>query len=133
MNDDTIAAKLGMNPLPTPSGEDRPVTPVRTDDGLEADYAFARANIRGAIETAVEAAEEFRQIASQSQHPRAFEVLNTILDGIVRSSRELVEISRKMEETRGDDGAARPNEVHNHLYVGSTAELQRFINERRGN
>lgn len=96
-------------------------------DYADKDYNYARTNFYNIIETGTEALEQMLDVAKASEHPRAYEVVSTIMKTLVDANKDLVSMSEKKkprEETF--DG-----KVNNNLFVGSTAELQQLLKEMR--
>jgi hypothetical protein len=131
-NNDPISKALGMTPMP-----EQPklvLGTVTIDDNT--DYEYARQNIYGVIETGANALDQLAQIAAQSQHPRAFEVLANLVKTLVDANKDLLNIRKtklEIEKASGEnmnDGMGG-NKVQNNLFVGSTAELQKFLKDMK--
>jgi hypothetical protein len=91
------------------------------------DYQFARANIKSAIEDAQQALGELVDVADQSQSPRAYEVLSTMLKNVVDANKTLIDIQKTNEEVKQvrRDGNAPKTQTNN--LVLSTTELQKML------
>jgi len=104
------------------------------DDSADEDFTFARANIREVIENGTDAISKLAIIAEQSQNPRAYEVLAKLMDTVANASKELLDLQEKIQII---DKANIPrdeesrNQVTNNLFVGSTHELQKMIENMR--
>ena len=109
------------------------VTAARNDSAKE-DFTFARANIREVVENGNDAIAKLAVIADQSQNPRAFEVLAKLMDTMVAANKQLLELQK---DVRTIDKADMPQDeeakkqVTNNLFVGSTAELQKMIEDMK--
>jgi hypothetical protein len=109
------------------------VTAARNDSAKE-DFTFARANIREVVENGNDAIAKLAVIADQSQNPRAFEVLAKLMDSMVAANKQLLDLQK---EIRTIDKADMPQDeeakknVTNNLFVGSTAELQKMIEDMK--
>lgn len=132
MSDD-IARHLGLTPMSEIMdaeivGVEPPkkqiVVPKDTSEA-DRDYKYARDNFYHVIEKGTQALEDLLDVASQSQHPRAYEVLATTMKTLIDANKDLVELSRKKNEEQApkSEGA----KVTNNLFVGSTAELQQIM------
>lgn len=144
---DPIADSLGVEPLrgevvSTPSEQSLPAPKTEgahaaNADELERDYDYARGNYYSVIEKGVEGLEEIMEIAKQSQHPRAFEVVATLMKTLADANKDLVELSKQKNAPKDDDRAAArpgPDSVTNNLFVGSTSELQQMLKDaNKGN
>jgi len=148
MHDDKIASALGIVPLEeakskieenTEQEPELPIVQTETsppaiiDNGAEEnleDLEEARQNVKGVIETGDEALREMLEIAKQSEHPRAFEVVSTLMKTMLDANKDLADISTKKrfikEEIAGPKEAAQTNVTNNNLIV-STADLLKMI------
>jgi uncharacterized protein YicC (UPF0701 family) len=114
--------------------EKKPLVPVTKEptDGmdLKADlvdaYEQSKSNLQDLIDNGKDAMEELRQIASAGQHPRAFEVYATLLKNVVEANDRLLKTQKEMREMDGKKREA-DTKINNALFVGSTAELNRFL------
>lgn len=127
-NNDPIADALDLTPL-SHAAAPALADPKSAEDNN--DYEYARQNIYRTIETGANALDELAQVAAQSQHPRAYEVLTNLVKTMVEANKDLMhlkktkaEIQRMSDEPVDNMGG---NKVQNNLFVGSTAELQKFI------
>lgn len=94
----------------------------------ERDYKYARQNFIDIIEKGAEALEELMDVARQSQHPRAYEVLATTMKTLIDANKDLVEMSKK----NNPEPEEKPtNQVTNNLFVGSTNDLQKILRDMR--
>ena len=131
-NNDPISKALGMTPMP-----EQPklvLGTVTIDDNT--DYEYARQNIYGVIETGANALDQLAQIAAQTQHPRAFEVLANLVKTMVDANKDLLNIRKtklEIEKASGENmsDSMGGNKVQNNLFVGSTAELQKFLKDMK--
>ena len=108
-----------------------PVTKEPTDSiDLKTDlvdaYEQSKSNLQDLIDNGKDAMEELRQIASAGQHPRAFEVYATLLKNVVEANDRLLKTQKEMREMDGKKREA-DTKINNALFVGSTAELNRFL------
>ena len=79
-----------------------------------------------------EALFDLMDVARQSQHPRAYEVLATMMNTMVGASKDVLDLQAKKKKLLEDDPLATPNQVTNNLFVGSTADLQKMISNIKG-
>jgi DNA-binding ferritin-like protein len=95
-------------------------------DSADKDYDYARANFYNIIETGTEALEQMLDVAKASEHPRAYEVVSTIMKTLVDANKDLVDMSVDMRKGRGEETLESTNTTNN-LFVGSTSELQKML------
>ena len=99
-----------------------------TSSETERDYKYARQNFIDIIEKGAEALEELMDVARQSQHPRAYEVLATTMKTLIDANKDLVEMSRKNNPEPEDTTSSK---ITNNLFVGSTNDLQQILRDMR--
>ena len=111
---------------PEPSARIIPKT--GKDDDI--DYNYARENYYNLIERNQDAVEEMLEIAKQSEHPRAFEVVGQLIKSGLDANKELMALHKTKKELSIEKG---PSQVTNQaVFVGSTAELQKLLKVKRG-
>jgi hypothetical protein len=98
----------------------------------EADFEYARENMMEVINKGQEALFDLMDVARQSQHPRAYEVLATMMNTMVGASKDLLDLQAKKKKILEADPEASPQQVTNNLFVGSTADLQKMISNIKG-
>lgn len=133
--DDTIGKSLGLDAAKPAKQEilepEKPVVVV--DDKskeMNNDYTYARENFYNVIEKGTDALEQMLDVARASEHPRAYEVVSTLMKTLVDANKDLVDLSAKKnhvpEQVKNDN-----NVTNNNLFVGSTAELQSMLKDLR--
>ena len=131
---DEIGKSLGLEPLDdVVEGKVIERTPVPTDDKMNKDYEYARSNFYNVIESGTEALEQMLDVAKASEHPRAYEVVSTIMKTLVDANKDLVAMSTKKVESEEKASSESPNGLttNNNLFVGSTNELQQLIKDMK--
>jgi len=115
-----------LKPEPSPT-RILPKTEGKDDD---IDYNYARENYYNLIERNQDAVEEMLEIAKQSEHPRAFEVVGQLIKSGLDANKELMALHKTKKELSIEKG---PSQVTNQaVFVGSTAELQKLLKVKRG-
>jgi len=99
---------------------------------IQDDYDYARARYYSLTEKGDEAIDLMLDLARESEHPRAFEVLSTMLKQNAEIADRLMELQKKKKEVRLTDNPQQlPNSMtQNNVYVGSTTDLQRMLHNR---
>ena len=82
------------------------------DQDIDADYQYARDNLRSMINAAQQSIEDLSSIASTSESPRAYEVLSTLIKTIVDANKDLLELQRKVQLLK-QEGDSKPQNVTN--------------------
>lgn len=135
-NNDSIGKALNLAPVNNTDDVIRDLVAVAHDDSALNDFNMARSNIHEVIQNNSHAIEKLSQIADQSQHPRAFEVLATLMKVQLDANKDLLDLQKKIREiqTVDEPHSEEAKSVTNNLFVGSTAELQKMIeNMKNGN
>jgi len=99
--------------------------PVISADDSETDFQYARENLYNLIERGQDGLEEMLEIAKSSEHPRAMEVFGQLIGKLTETNKELLNLHKTKKDISQDTSG--PKNVSNNLFVGSTAELQRFL------
>jgi len=121
-----ITKLFSLNPPPVVPQQEEVELSAPT---VENDFTFIRKNIYEVIETGQTALSSLAQIAEQSQHPRAFEVLATLMKTIVESNRELLDIQKKKLDLSETQRYGDRSTITNNLVI-TTAELQRMLAQK---
>ena len=132
--DDRIDEILEITSL-VPTEEIKPEPPARiipkTGKDDDIDYNYARENYYNLIERNQDAVEEMLEIAKQSEHPRAFEVVGQLIKSGLDANKELMGLHKTKKELSIEKGG-HTTTVNNAVFVGSTAELQKLLKGKRG-
>ena len=99
------------------------------DETVDNDFKYARENLYNIIERGSEALNTLVDVANQSQHPRAFEVVGQLVKTLSDTNKDLLELQKKVKVIKKDI-PDQPQNVTNALFVGNTSELQKMINKR---
>ena len=91
----------------------------------EQDYEYSRDTYYDLIEKGRESLELMIEVARESEHPRAFEVLSGMIKGIADVNDKLIDLNKKQKDLTKEDKPAET--TNNNLFVGSTTELQRML------
>ena len=116
--------------LPEKIEQTKELKPVdNKDETVDNDFKYARENLYNIIERGSDALNTLVDVAQQSQHPRAFEVVSQLVKTLSDTNKDLLEIQKKVKVLKKDSPDA-PQNVTNALFVGNTSELQKLINKR---
>lgn len=99
------------------------------NDSAKKDFEKARANVLEVINTGIDALQNLAQVADTSQEPRAYEVLAKLTDSLINANKELLNLQQKIRDINVADAphSEHAKTINNNLFVGSTAELQKMI------
>ena len=106
---------------------ERLVPTISVDDSgdSEIDFQYVRENLYNLIERGQDGLEEMLEIAKSSEHPRAMEVFGQLIGKLTETNKELLNLHKTKKDISAEDSG--PKNVSNNLFVGSTAELQKFL------
>ena len=115
----SIASSKTVVPRPSDNLED-----------LDADYKYQRENFYNLIERGSDAIEGILEIARESDHPRTYEVAGNLIKQVAEVTEKLGDLQEKMKRLKEVPNTA-PKNVTNALFVGSTAELQKVLKDKK--
>ena len=101
-----------------------------SDKNIDADYEFSRATYYNLIMKGSEALDRMMEIADQTEHPRSYEVLSTLIGQLSLTNDKLMDLNKKRKDIKSKGLPALPpasNVTQNNLFVGSTTDLQRML------
>jgi len=129
-NNNPIYNALNLSPISDPV---KAIVAKAHDDSARNDFEMARGNIHEVIQNGTYAIEKLAQIADSSQHPRAFEVLAKLMDTMLQANKDLMELQKQIRSIDAADAPTneQARQVTNNLFVGSTADLQKVIEEMK--
>jgi hypothetical protein len=110
--------------------EETPITqiePTATKDQLKKDYEYTRANLYSLIEKGQEAVDGILELAQESDQPRAYEVAGQLIKHIGDVADKLVDLQKKVNEIENPKKEKQVTTTNNTMFVGSTADLAKFL------
>lgn len=100
------------------------------DDKVETDYAKSRDTYYDLIDKGKDALELMMEVARESEHPRAFEVLSGLIKNISDVNDKVMDLNKKHKDINKKD---EPKQVEgtttNNVFIGSTTDLQRMLQD----
>lgn len=92
------------------------------------DFEYARKIYHDLLAKGSESMEEMMEVARATEHPRAFEVLSNMMKNIADINGNLMDMHKKKKDFHQDNAKALPGgTTNNNVFVGSTADLQRML------
>ena len=121
-----------LNIQPDETRQFLPMVQDKPEDAtIQNDFDYARENLMDVIGKGQEALFDLMDVARQSQHPRAYEVLSTLMNTMVGASKDLLDLQAKKKKLLETEPNANSQQVTNNLFVGSTAEQQKMLEQRK--
>ena len=97
---------------------------------VDNDYQYSREVLFDLIEKGRGALEDMIEVARESEHPRAFEVLSGLMKHTADINDKLLDLNKKHKDINTDPLKQIENgTTNNNVYVGSTADLQRMLQD----
>jgi len=100
---------------------------------VDVDYQYSRGQLYNLIEKGQEAIDGIMDVARNSDHPRAYEVAFQGIKHVSDMTDKLIDLQKKMKTIEGDVPQKGPSTINNTMFVGSTAELQKFLKQSKIN
>lgn len=102
------------------------------DEEMLNDLNLTKENIKKLVEKGNTSLDELISVAKQSESPRAYEVVSTLMKTLLDANKDYVDISTKKKYEKEDQGQTNPkgdtHVTNNNLYI-STADLLQQLKE----
>jgi hypothetical protein len=95
-------------------------------DDVKKDYEYTRGNLYSIIEKGQEAINGILELAQESEMPRAYEVAGQLIKNVADATDKLMDLQKKLKDIE-EEKVKGPTTVNNALFVGSTADLSKFL------
>lgn len=99
------------------------------DNNVKNDYEYSRDTLYELIEKGKDALENMIEVARESEHPRAYEVLSGLIKNVSDTNDKLMDLNKKQKLMDEGDKPAQVENQQNNYYLGSTADLQKLLKE----
>jgi len=97
-------------------------------DKIKSDFEYSRDTLYDLIEKGRDALEDMINVARESEHPRAFEVLSGLIKNVADVNDKLMDLNKKHKEVHAkEESSKQVGNTTNNLFVGSTTDLQRML------
>ena len=104
------------------------VLPASTGDKLEDDFEAARNNLHLLLLDGQQALQSALDVAQQSEHPRAFEVVGNLIKQLADINQQLLDLHQQKQKLDEPKGEAKKQVTNNNaIFVGSTTDLNKLI------
>ena len=112
----------------TSDSQKHSLTQTQTTDNQKTDYEYSRDTYYELIEKGKDALESMIDVARESEHPRAFEVLSGMIKNISDVNDRLMDLNKKNKELNAKETVKQIENQQNNFYL-STAELQKMMSQ----
>jgi len=117
-----MTANLEKN-LPTITND----RPIKLDKDVKDDYEFSRKTYKDLIYTGTRSMDVLSELARESEHPRAFEVLSQTIKNISDVTKNLMDLQKQKKDLTKEEAEEAKRVTNNNVFVGSTTDLQRML------
>ena len=108
--------------------EPAPILKTQESEQLQKDYEYSRGQLYSIIEKGREAINGILELAQESDSPRAYEVAGQLIKNVGDVTDKLIDLQKKMKDINQEQKGSAPTSVTNNaVFLGSTAELQKFL------
>ncbi len=112
------------------------IIPKETEksEKIESDYEKTRNNLHEILRQGQDALNHALEVAKVSEHPRAFEVVGGLMKQLSDINHQLLDLHTKHAKLENKDAEKQQNPTNvtnNTMFVGSTTELSKMIEQMR--
>ena len=97
------------------------------EKNVDNDYKYSRDTYYELVEKGKQSLELMIEVARESEHPRAFEVLSGMIKNISDVNDRLMDLNKKKKDIDRKEEVKKIANTTNNLFVGSTTELQKLL------
>lgn len=115
-------------------GEVIPAEPTEIVDAkVSDDFEKSRENLYDLLQNGRSALMHALEVAKQSEHPRAFEVVGNLIKQLADINEQILDLHTKKQKLEDPKEGKKdsPQTVNNNLYVGTTTDLNKLINDMK--
>ena len=129
--DDNLSNALNLpksEPEPKQEVVRREVKSIKTDrTEADRDYTEVRDNLKRLIEKSEEALETLLEVATESQNPRAYEVVAQLIASSLEANNKLIHLHKQIKDIKKQEPGKTTTVTNNSIFVGNTADLQKML------
>ena len=105
---------------------------MEDNKNIKSDYDYSRETYYNLLEKGGESLDLMIEVARESEHPRAFEVLSNMMKNLAEINDKLMDLNKKNKDISKETVQATNQITNNNVFMGSTTDLQRFLqNEQK--
>ena len=99
------------------------------NDKVKSDFEYSRDTYYEILEKGKESMELMIEVARESEHPRAFEVLSNMMKNMADINDKLMDLNKKNKDINQED--IKQITTNNNVFLGSTTDLQRLLQDEK--
>ena len=105
--------------------------PNKRSNEADKDATYGREVLYNLVERGQDAVEGILELAKETEHPRTYEVAGQLIKTVGETAEKLLALQKTIRDIEKDDNPQESaGTVNNNLFVGSTAELQKFLKDK---
>lgn len=125
-----VPAKVAEKP-PLPVVIENSTTEITNlDKDLDKDYEESRKTLKELVRKGNDAIDHLLAIATDTEHPRAFEVVATLIKNTAEANEKLMVMQKSVRDMKNIKSKETVN-VDKAIFVGSTAELNKLLKGKK--
>jgi hypothetical protein len=127
--DETLSEVFDVQPMTKTEIVDKTGNIIpEVNNKVEDDYEITRNNLRVILQQGQEALQKSLDVAMQSEHPRAFEVVGNLMKQLADVNQQLLDLHMQKQKLDAPKESSKKEVTNNNaIFVGSTAELNKLI------
>ena len=103
---------------------------TQDNDKVQNDYEKSRDTYYDLIDKGKDALELMMEVARESEHPRAFEVLSGLMKNISDVNDKVMDLNKKHKDINREEPTKQvESQTTNNMFIGSTADLQKMLQQ----
>ena len=102
--------------------------PARAES-VDNDYKYGRETLYNHVERGQDAIDGILDLCKETEPPRAYEVAGQLIKTVGDTAEKLLDLQKKVKELEAENPNLKTQ--HNHLYVGSTSDLQKYLKKNK--
>ncbi len=103
---------------------------TQDNDKVQNDYEKSRDTYYDLIDKGKDALELMMEVARESEHPRAFEVLSGLMKNIADVNDKVMDLNKKHKDINKEEPTKQiESQTTNNMFIGSTADLQKMLQQ----
>ena len=99
------------------------------EEDKEKDYQYARGQLYDIVEKMQESLNDAMEVAQESQHPRAFEVVFNGAKHAADVVEKITDLQKKVKDLEKEETKVQQTNTQNNIFMGSTAELMKMLKD----
>ena len=101
---------------------------MKDKNNVKSDYEYSRDTYYELLEKGKMSLETMMEVARESEHPRAFEVLSNMIKNLSDVNDRLMDLNKKNKDL--EEPLRQVEHQQNNIFLGSTADLQKLLHKQ---